>query len=496
MKTNWIQRLLNRLGLPAGASVSVDVAAVKAETAAIKAITDALPNAGALTTIQADLDNPAQYKADLTTLETRLPAVLSAVRIAYLDQLDFALQEAIAALQTDLDNPDQYKATGFATAATWTAALATALSAYTAAKAAFIDVAISSRATEAKQDIIDTNVDDIETLVGAITAAGPTNVQMNAARDAIIAAIPAMVGTDGAALAADWTGALATALTAYTAAKAAFIDVAISSRAPAATALSNAMWTDAKAGYLTAAVALASVCTAGRLGELDAGNIPGDIDTLLVRLPAILSAARIGYLDNINQAGLLQVTAARAALLDQITAARLAELDPANLPTDVANVKTETALIKTETDQLPNVQHETEWSSTPTIQALANAAATALTAGSITPTYPVGATRTRAILLATIHVANKTAAAHHISFKVQGQKQALGYGDQLDLSAQEGLSMVDVDGATDGWSGAIDVTALVDTSAVAYTFRFEVDSDNAGNVIYICSFVLALVYTM
>jgi len=34
----------------------------------------------------------------------------SALRIGYLDQLDFALQEAIAALQTDLDTPNQYKA--------------------------------------------------------------------------------------------------------------------------------------------------------------------------------------------------------------------------------------------------------------------------------------------------------------------------------------------------------------------------------------------------
>lgn len=34
----------------------------------------------------------------------------SAVRIGYIDQLDFNLQEDIAALQTDLDNPAQYKA--------------------------------------------------------------------------------------------------------------------------------------------------------------------------------------------------------------------------------------------------------------------------------------------------------------------------------------------------------------------------------------------------
>ena len=46
--------------------------------AAIKAITDALPDAGALTTIQADLDNPDQYKADVAALA--LEATLTAMK--------------------------------------------------------------------------------------------------------------------------------------------------------------------------------------------------------------------------------------------------------------------------------------------------------------------------------------------------------------------------------------------------------------------------------
>ena len=46
----------------------------------------------------------------------------------------------------------------------------------------------------------------------------------------------------------------------------------------------------------TDSAALASVCTEGRLSELDAANIPADIDTLLSRL----SSARAGYLDNLN----------------------------------------------------------------------------------------------------------------------------------------------------------------------------------------------------
>ncbi len=80
--------------------------------------------------------------------------------------------------------------------------------------------------------------------------------------------------------------------------------------------------TPTRAGYLDnlsgGAVALAASWTAGLATAL--GNY---------------TAARAAYLDNINQAGLLQVTAARAALLDQITALRLAELDAANLPADV-----------------------------------------------------------------------------------------------------------------------------------------------------------------
>lgn len=60
--------------------------------------------------------------------------------------------------------------------------------------------------------------------------------------------------------------------------------------------------TAARAGYLdnlsAGAVALASVCTAGRLGELDAANLPADIDTLIARL----TAARATNLDNLDAA--------------------------------------------------------------------------------------------------------------------------------------------------------------------------------------------------
>jgi len=65
----------------------------------------------------------------------------------------------------------------------------------------------------------------LKVLLDAITTAGPTNVQMEAARDAIIAAIPAMVGTDGAATVADgWDAALATILDNFSAARVGYLD--------------------------------------------------------------------------------------------------------------------------------------------------------------------------------------------------------------------------------------------------------------------------------
>ena len=107
-------------------------------------------------------------------------------------------------------------------------------------------------------------VDDLETRLTAVRA-GYLD-QLDFALQEAIAAIPTvMVGTNNAALAASWTGALATALAAYTAVRGAYLD------------------------------------------ELAAANIPADIDTLLTRL----SAVRAGYLDNIaaTAAGRAQIAA-------------------------------------------------------------------------------------------------------------------------------------------------------------------------------------------
>ena len=139
---------------------------------------------------------------------------------------------------------------------------------------------------------------------------------------------------------------------------------------------------------------------------------------------------------------------------------------------------------------------ETEWSSVAIAENVASAVQTNLTAQVITTTFPTGATRVRVILIASIHVANQAANTHHIDFKVQGNKDGGAYSNLLDLTAIDSLGLVNLDGATDGWCGSIDVTTLVDASGSTYRFRFVVDSDNAGSVNYTTGFTLVLVYTM
>lgn len=83
----------------------------------------------------------------------------------------------------------------------------------------------------------------------------------------------------------------------------------------------------------TARAAALDQVTSVRMAELDAANLPADIDTLLARLTAV----RAGYLDNLSGGAVAlqssvddlegRLTAARALLLDEITAARLSELD-------------------------------------------------------------------------------------------------------------------------------------------------------------------------
>jgi len=217
---------------------------------------------------------------------------------------------------------------------------------------------------------------------------------------------------------------------------------------------------------LTAARAtLLDQITAARMGELDAANIPTDLAVITAyvdELEARLSAARAGYLDNINQAGLLQVTAARAALLDQITAARLAELDAANIPADVDGLKT------SRNRQLFSIDF---WS-VPQVSVVVPIAAANQALPSVVVDIPAGVTVVKATamfkfrMLGNAGAANKLTNAQHI----QIQKAAGAFADAISLvDDQFGIAAATREGG-DVVIGDHNVVATVDADE---TYGFQ-----------------------
>ena len=201
---NWYQRLLTRLGSPAGASVSADIATMDTVVDAIKTITDALPNAGALSdlaTILTAIQNGTYGLSALEALVDDLETRLSAIRAGYLDELAAAnLPTDVAALNTllsdgtyglaalealvdDLETRlsavragylDNLSGGAVALAASWTAALATALAAYTAARGGYLDeLAAANLPTDVSDvktvaDGIQTDLDNVTDGLGAL----------------------------------------------------------------------------------------------------------------------------------------------------------------------------------------------------------------------------------------------------------------------------------------------------------------------------------------
>lgn len=152
--------------------------------------------------------------------------------------------------------------------------------------------------------------------------------------------------------------------------------------------------------------------------------------------------------------------------------------------------------IKVETDQLPNWRLSDKLVTVATVDAEASASEVTLTAGTVTPTFPTGATRQRAIVIASIQAANKSAATHKIGLTLQIQVAAEGYNDVIDLTANPPLSLVAVDGAMASFTIVCDVTTTVDTSGEAVGFQWLCDSDNAGAINYTSNFMLVLIYSM
>ena len=141
-------------------------------------------------------------------------------------------------------------------------------------------------------------------------------------------------------------------------------------------------------------------------------------------------------------------------------------------------------MTRTDASVVTSLQVTTKFFSPPVADQVAAAALSNLTAHNITPVY-AGAAIVRVLLVASLHVTSRAAAAHHIGVRVQAR---LGGGVYAtvgnDLSAQAVLGLTASDGASDSIDWLVDVTALVALLGVAYDFRFDVTSDNAGAVTY------------
>jgi len=211
------------------------------------------------------------------------------------------------------------------------------------------------------------------------------------------------------------------------------------------------------------------------------------IGSVLERLEALMQKDTSPAFD--SDADSLEAISAAIAALNDLAQSDILDDATAFSGGDIAS-------IKTETDQLPNWRFEDKLATTPTVDADATASEESLTAGSVTPTFPTGSTRQRALLVATLHVANKSAATHKIGLTLQIQKDGGGYGDVVDLTANPPVSLVNVDGTAATFCIVCDVTTTVDTSAVQYDFKWLVDSDNAGAVNYTSNFVLVIIYSM
>lgn len=108
---------------------------------------------------------------------------------------------------------------------------------------------------------------------------------------------------------------------------------------------------------------------------------------------------------------------------------------------------------------------------------------------------PVGAIIQRVMLVADITALNDSATAHKIDLGVSGRPGGGGWVVQL-AAMLDVMGFAAADGATTGWTGVLDVSALV-TVVGAYGFRFLVNqSGGANSVRYTSQFVLKVTYRM
>lgn len=201
-----------------------------------------------------------------------------------------------------------------------------------------------------------------------------------------------------------------------------------------------------------------------------------DIATLLSRL----SAVRAGYLDNINQIGLLQVTGARAGYLDELAAA--------NLPTDVAAVKAQTDLLPTDPADQSEVEAEIQkaitsldfWSNLDDVIDLPAAAADTDLPDVVVAGLPSGISLVRVVPILKVRAIENTNAGGTNAIdgaqaiRVKKSTGTWGVDDLAGIDLPDNLWLVAASTreAGDVLIGDNDVKAEVDGNAT-YNLRFE-----------------------
>ena len=127
-----------------------------------------------------------------------------------------------------------------------------------------------------------------------------------------------------------------------------------------------------------------------------------------------------------------------------------------------------------------------------TNESVSNAAEVDLAAPAVvTPTFPTGATRLNSYVVAILKANNQSAAEHNIGVTLQKNIAAGGWEDVRDFTASPPLTLPAVDATGDSVTFIEPVSVATGQTV---QFRFQVDSDNAGEVHYTQVFFFAVEY--
>ena len=127
-----------------------------------------------------------------------------------------------------------------------------------------------------------------------------------------------------------------------------------------------------------------------------------------------------------------------------------------------------------------------------TSQSVSSAAETSFAApAAVTVTFPTGATLLEAKVVASLKANNQSAAEHNIGVTLQKNIAGGGWVDIRSITVNPPLTLPEVDATADALTI---VEALVIATGQTVQFRWQVDSDNAGEVHYVQTFVLSVEY--